>query len=189
MYLYIYMCRPIYLHSLYTNVYIYLEPVCPVFLGFNPPKQGPNSNKNKGPHLGSRYIHNICSTWTHINDIIILLVEEILHHLGFKETCKYWDRLPTSTGEFTRFPNYQQFYGRWFLANSFHAFAIFKLRCQATLRPASLCLHCSVVSGMKTTRYRRSCMKKNLPSFEVPFESRGIKLYISCPNEINISPS
>ena len=25
--------------------YIYLEPVCPLFLGFNPPKQGRNSNK------------------------------------------------------------------------------------------------------------------------------------------------
>ena len=25
---------------LYTIVYIYLEPVCPLFLGFNPPKHG-----------------------------------------------------------------------------------------------------------------------------------------------------
>ena len=31
-----------------------LEPVCPLFLGLNPPKQGLNFNQNKG-HLGSRY--------------------------------------------------------------------------------------------------------------------------------------
>ena len=37
-------------------VHIYLEPVCPLFWGLNPPKQGPNFKQNKGPHLGSRYI-------------------------------------------------------------------------------------------------------------------------------------
>ena len=31
----------------------YLEPKCPLFLKVNPPKQGLNSNQNKG-HLGSR---------------------------------------------------------------------------------------------------------------------------------------
>ena len=35
------------------EIYSNLEPVCPLFLWFNPPKPGPNSNQNKG-HLGSR---------------------------------------------------------------------------------------------------------------------------------------
>ena len=38
-------------------IYIYLEPVCPLFWWLNPPKQGLNSNQNKGPHLGSRYVY------------------------------------------------------------------------------------------------------------------------------------
>ena len=33
---------------------IYLEPQWPLFLKANPPKQGRTSNRNKGPHLGSR---------------------------------------------------------------------------------------------------------------------------------------
>ena len=37
------------------NIYIYLEPVCPLFWGLNPPKQG-LFKQNKG-HLGSRYIY------------------------------------------------------------------------------------------------------------------------------------
>ncbi len=37
---------------------VYLESNWPLFLkGKNPPKQGRNSNQNKGPHLGSRYLH------------------------------------------------------------------------------------------------------------------------------------
>ena len=36
--------------------YVYLEPGCPLFLGFNPPKEGPYINQNKG-HLGSRHIY------------------------------------------------------------------------------------------------------------------------------------
>ena len=44
-----------------TNIYVctYLEPKWPLFLKVNPPKQGRNSNQNKG-QLGSRYIHMIC---------------------------------------------------------------------------------------------------------------------------------
>ncbi len=38
-------------------IYTYLEPVCPLFWELNPPKEGRNSNQNKGPHLGSRYIN------------------------------------------------------------------------------------------------------------------------------------
>ena len=34
----------------------YLEPVCPLFWGLNPPKEGPNSIQNKD-RLGSRYIY------------------------------------------------------------------------------------------------------------------------------------
>ena len=30
--------------------------------------------------------------------VIVLLMEEILHHLGCTNPCKYWDKLPTSTG-------------------------------------------------------------------------------------------
>ena len=37
-------------------IYTYLEPVCPLFWELNPPKEGRNSNQNKG-HLGSRYIY------------------------------------------------------------------------------------------------------------------------------------
>ena len=40
--------------ELWLELHQNLEPVCPLFLDFNPPKQGRNSNKNKGPHLGSR---------------------------------------------------------------------------------------------------------------------------------------
>jgi len=29
---------------------------------------------------------------------MILLMEGILHHLGCKKPCKYWDKVPTSTG-------------------------------------------------------------------------------------------
>ena len=36
--------------------YVYLEPNWPLFLKVNLPKQGLNSNQNKG-HLGSRYIY------------------------------------------------------------------------------------------------------------------------------------
>ena len=40
-----------------TNKYLYLEPQWPlVFEGQPSFKQGPNSNQNKGPHLGSRSI-------------------------------------------------------------------------------------------------------------------------------------
>ena len=37
-------------------LYLELEPVCSVFWGLNPPKEGPISNQNKG-HWGSRYIY------------------------------------------------------------------------------------------------------------------------------------
>ena len=38
---------------------------------------------------------------------LILLTEEILHHPGCKQLCKYWDKLPTSTG--AGFLNHQQY--------------------------------------------------------------------------------
>ena len=38
-----------------------MEPVCPLFWGVNPPKQGRNSNQNRG-HLGSMDMHLII-TW------------------------------------------------------------------------------------------------------------------------------
>ena len=38
---YIYIC--IYIYNMYS--YIYLEPVCPLFWGFNPPKEGPFQSK------------------------------------------------------------------------------------------------------------------------------------------------
>jgi len=44
--------------NLYVNADVLvhtLEPVCPLFWGFNPPKQG-FSNQNRG-HLDSRYLH------------------------------------------------------------------------------------------------------------------------------------
>ena len=44
------------------HIYIYLEPKWPLFLKVNPPKQGRNSNQNKGPHLGSRYIFILLSS-------------------------------------------------------------------------------------------------------------------------------
>ena len=54
-YLSIYIYIPYY-------IYIYQEPEWPLFLKVNPLKQGLNSYQNKGPHLGSRYVHmqNIC---------------------------------------------------------------------------------------------------------------------------------
>ena len=42
--------------SLASSMYLYVEPVCPLFWWLNPSKQGLNSNQNKG-HLGSRYIY------------------------------------------------------------------------------------------------------------------------------------
>ena len=40
-----------------TRDELYLEPVKVLYFWWlNPPKQGQNSNQNKGPHLGSRYI-------------------------------------------------------------------------------------------------------------------------------------
>ena len=42
-------------HKLIQNVCMIPRPNWPLFLKVNPPKQGPNSNQNKG-HLGSRYI-------------------------------------------------------------------------------------------------------------------------------------
>ena len=41
----------------------------PPFLKVNPPKQGPNFNQNKGPHLGSRYIY----IYKYINIYIIYI--------------------------------------------------------------------------------------------------------------------
>ena len=52
--------HPKYIHTSIPGIiwtYIYLEPKWPLFLKVSPPKQGPNSNQNKGPHLGSRYIY------------------------------------------------------------------------------------------------------------------------------------
>ena len=50
----------LYIYIEYIYIYIiYLEPNWPLFLKVHPLKQGPNFNQNKGPHLGSRYIH-IC---------------------------------------------------------------------------------------------------------------------------------
>ena len=41
------------------NIYLYLEPICPLFLGFNPPKQG--LFKSKQWSLGLQvYIYNSC---------------------------------------------------------------------------------------------------------------------------------
>ena len=37
-------------------VYITGTCECSLLWGLNPPKQGPTSNQNKGPHLGSRYV-------------------------------------------------------------------------------------------------------------------------------------
>ena len=34
----------------------------------------------------------------YLNNYIILLMEEILHHLGCIKPCKQWDKLPTLTG-------------------------------------------------------------------------------------------
>ena len=45
-----------------------------------------------------------------IHILIILLMEEIPNnHLRCIKPCKEWDKLPTSTGEFTRFLNHQQY--------------------------------------------------------------------------------
>ena len=46
----------------------------------------------------------------HPISLIILLMEEIpSNHLGCIKPCKSWDRLPTSTGEFTGFLNHQPY--------------------------------------------------------------------------------
>ena len=50
---------------IYINTYLSLEPNGLVFVQLNLPKQGLNSNQNKG-HLGSKYIHTPPNTW-HIN--------------------------------------------------------------------------------------------------------------------------
>ena len=64
-------------------------------------------------HLGYpyMYIHKItCNIIQHVPSLIslfvansnmcaILLMEEILHHLGCLKSCKHWDNLPTSTGD------------------------------------------------------------------------------------------
>ena len=37
--------------------------------------------------------------WIVLKHVVILLMEEILHHLGCVKLCKLWDKLPTSTGD------------------------------------------------------------------------------------------
>ena len=47
-----------------TRDELYLEPVKVLYFWWlNPPKQGQNSNQNKGPHLGSRYIIIYVASW------------------------------------------------------------------------------------------------------------------------------
>ena len=49
-----------YMEHTYIYICIYQEPICPLFFGLQTSKRpGPNSNQNKGPHLGSRYIYII----------------------------------------------------------------------------------------------------------------------------------
>ena len=55
-----------------------------------------------------------------IHILIILLMEEIPNnHLRCIKPCKEWDELPTSTGEFTRFLNHQQYVQNITLSTSF----------------------------------------------------------------------
>ena len=49
---YIYMYVNIYIYIVFT----YLEPVCPLFWGLNPPKRRPKLQSKQPGHLGSRYI-------------------------------------------------------------------------------------------------------------------------------------
>ena len=53
----IYKCN---IDSIY--IYIYLEPICHLFWGLDPQKQGVLYNQNKG-HLGSRYVYIYISGW------------------------------------------------------------------------------------------------------------------------------
>ena len=49
-------CIHIYIYMM-PYIYIYLAPIWPLFLKVNPPiHKALDSNQNKGPHLGSRYI-------------------------------------------------------------------------------------------------------------------------------------
>ena len=41
--------------------------------------------------------------------VVLLLMEEILHHLGCRKPCKQWDKLPTSTCYIAGFLNHQQY--------------------------------------------------------------------------------
>ena len=60
-------------------------------------------------------LQQLRSTWRHDGEDeeakLILLMEDILHHLGCIKPCKWWDKLPTSTGDFF----HQQYYicSRW----------------------------------------------------------------------------
>ena len=77
MYIYIYILYVVYsiyniIKYIYIYIYIYTSNInnillyvpgnvpgtceCPLFCGFNLPKEGRNPNQNKGPHLGFRYI-------------------------------------------------------------------------------------------------------------------------------------
>ena len=47
-----------------------------------------------------------------IDIVLIPLMEEILHHLGCTKPCKYWEKIPTSTGDtriFWTIKNHQQY--------------------------------------------------------------------------------
>ena len=43
-------------HGTRNHIYIPGTRLSSILVVVCPPKQGPNSNQNKGPHLGSRYI-------------------------------------------------------------------------------------------------------------------------------------
>ena len=60
------------------KMYVYLEPVCPLFWWLNPSKQGLNSNQNKG-HLGSRY--KLCKDTPRIQMVPTLVLILFFLHL------------------------------------------------------------------------------------------------------------
>ena len=69
-----------------------LEPVCPLFWGLNPPKQGPNFNQNKG-HLGSRYTFlqdkDIVKSWNNpLQPSLSLHREKTSSDRGSPQTCQ-----------------------------------------------------------------------------------------------------
>ena len=94
--------------------YIYLEPNWPLFLKVNPPKQGRNSNQNKGPHLGSRYICYSLSIYIYILNMFKLPDSNALIRSGDLE----WIRNPAAPWMFKNrcdFQTWGEFAGhrRW----------------------------------------------------------------------------